>query len=211
MIPNRPAAQLLLHRQPHLGQPVDVFLGLGGNVGNRLAFLRQGVQALLLHPEMRLQAVSRLYETEYVGPGRQRPFLNACVQVETQLPPAVLLSVLRSIECRCGRRDGVHMAPRTLDLDILFYGDRVCADRVLTVPHPRLRQRAFVLEPLAELAPDRKFPDSGETVAVACAKIRRKKGPWIRVCEDIELLPVGKTQDKQDKEDGRAAVAVHCR
>ena len=200
------------------GVPESVLLGLGTNMGDRLRHLRRALFALATHPEIGVCAVSRVYETEFVGEGEQDPYYNACVEVETGLSPAVLLAVLKSAEEREGRPPAGHMLPRPIDLDILLYGDRILAGGGLQVPHKNMRDRAFVLEPLAEIAPGRIFPDSGETIAAACAKIRRKSGPWIRPVAGEGLLPSGppgplrrdRIRDR-NKEDWRAALAVHCR
>ena len=169
------------------GLAETVFLGLGGNMGDRLEHLRRALVDLRTHPEIEVAQVSRVYESEFVGDGTQQPYLNACAEVRTRLAPRVLLTVLKSVESRHGRPEGSHLQPRPLDLDILLFGDRVADEDALTLPHPRLRERAFVLEPLAEIAAGRKFPDSSETVAAACAKIRRKGGPWVRLCENMDL------------------------
>lgn len=187
---------------------VTAHLGLGSNVGDRLAHLRSALFALATHPQIAVTRVSRTYETEYVGPGRQDPYLNACVEVRTSLAPAVLLAVLKGAEVRQGRPPGGHMAPRNIDIDILLYGDTMSRGETLVLPHERMRDRAFVLEPLNEIAAEEIFPDSGETIAEACAKIRRKSGPWIRVCEEARLVEAG---HDGNKEDWRAALAVHCR
>jgi 2-amino-4-hydroxy-6-hydroxymethyldihydropteridine diphosphokinase len=197
----RPAARL---PQP---AEVTVHLGLGSNVGDRLGHLRRALFALATHPEMRVTAVSRVYETEYVGPGIQDPYLNACLSLRTRLVPRVLLAVLKGAEARSGRAAG-SMLPRNIDIDILMYDNTLREGRTLTLPHARMRERAFVLEPLNEIAPREKFPDSGETIAEACAKIRRKSGPWIRVREDAPLV---ESRPDGNKEDWRAALAVHCR
>jgi 2-amino-4-hydroxy-6-hydroxymethyldihydropteridine diphosphokinase len=188
--------------------PEVVYLGLGTNLGDRISHLQQALFALATHPEIQVTAVSRVYETEYVGPGNQDPYLNACVQLRTRLRPRVLLAVLKGTEQRQGRRPDGHMLPRPIDLDILMFGQHVMDDSGLTLPHREMRDRAFVLEPLAELAPHEKFPDSGETIASACAKIRRKSGPWIKVRVDVEL---GNSLPDKNKEGWRAALAVHSR
>jgi len=188
--------------------PESVSIGLGSNRGDRLDHLRRALFALLTHPEIRVQVVSPVYETEYVGPGSQADYIHACVEVHTRLAPRVLLSVLKGIEQRLGRAPGGHLLPRIIDLDILLYGDRVAADGFLTLPHPRLPERAFVLAPLADIAPERKLPDSGETVATACARILARGGPWIRVRAEHPLLP----QEAGDGEEAwRASLALHCR
>ncbi len=189
-----------------------VYLGLGTNLGDRAGHLARALFALATHPEMDVTAVSRIYETEYVGPGSQDPYLNACVELKTRLAPQVLLAVLKGAEQRQGRALDGHMKPRPIDLDILLFGDRVLEagkkETGLVLPHPLIRDRAFVLEPLAELASGVKFPDSGETISSACAKIRRKSGPWIKVRTDLDL---SNALPDNNKEDWRAALAVHCR
>jgi len=188
--------------------PEVVYLGLGTNLGDRVRHLERALFALATHPEMEVTAVSRIYETEYVGPGSQDPYLNACVELRTRLAPRVLLAVLKGAEQRQGRLPEGHMQPRPIDLDILLYGDLVLAGSGLNLPHPQIRDRAFVLEPLAELAAQVKFPDSGETIASACAKIRRKSGPWIEVRTDLDL---NNALPDNNKEGWSAALAVHSR
>jgi 2-amino-4-hydroxy-6-hydroxymethyldihydropteridine diphosphokinase len=134
--------------------PESVSIGLGSNQGDRLDHLRRALFALLTHPEIRVHAVSPVYETEYVGPGRQADYLNACVEVKTRLAPKVLLSVLKGTEQRLGRAPGGHLRPRIIDLDILLYDQRVISTAVLVVPHPLMHERWFVLRPLAEFAFD---------------------------------------------------------
>jgi len=188
--------------------PEVVYLGLGTNLGDRVDHLEQALFALATHPEIEVTAVSRVYETEYVGPGRQDPYLNACVELRTRLRPLVLLAVLKGTEQRQGRQPAGHMQPRPIDLDILMYGQRVMTGPHLTLPHLQMRERAFVLEPLTDLAAQEKFPDSGETIASACAKIRRKSGPWIKARMDVDL---GNALPDNNKEGWRAALAVHSR
>ena len=114
--------------------PATVYLGLGANQGRRTHNLRHGLAGLALHPEIALKAVSRVYETQFVGEGHQAPYLNACAEIRTPLPPRVLLSVLQSIELRCGPQAPTDICYRgPLDLDILLYEDRVLLDEG---PHP---------------------------------------------------------------------------
>jgi len=185
-----------------------VYLGLGSNLGDRLVHLRRALFALATHPEIRVTAISSLYETEYLGSGDQPSYLNACVEIETSLPPGVLLAVLKATETRLGRHPQSHRLPRPIDLDILLYGLRTSRDQRLTLPHPGLRHRAFVLEPLREIAAEVQIPDSDETVAAACARIRRAEGPWVHRLRLETLLPAPRAQGE---EDWRAALAVHCR
>ncbi len=193
-----------------------VWIGLGSNMGDRLDHLRKAVFALALHPEIEVRRGSRVYETAYVGPGTQERYLNACLELETSLEPKVLLAVLKGVEERFGRVPAGHMKPRPIDLDILLWRGRTCSDNGLTIPHPRARERGFVLEPLAELAPQEIFPDSGETIRSACAKIRRKSAADVRLLAPadgcrVRLLPGGTGSCEPTREEWRAALAVHCR
>jgi 2-amino-4-hydroxy-6-hydroxymethyldihydropteridine diphosphokinase len=185
-----------------------VYLGLGANLGDRLGQLRQALFALITHPELAVTAVSRLYESQHVGVGEQPDYLNACVALRTWLAPRILLTVLKGTEGRLGRAPDGHGRPRLIDLDILLYGDLVWHDSQLTIPHPALRERAFVLRPLRDIAPDVRLPDSPETVAGACAKISARRGPWIREWTG-ELLPA--FAGSAGKENWRAALAVYGR
>ncbi|MDO9694687.1 MAG: 2-amino-4-hydroxy-6-hydroxymethyldihydropteridine diphosphokinase [Candidatus Latescibacteria bacterium] len=156
-------------------------LGLGSNLGDRLSALRRGWEAVGALPGVRPLDRSGIWETVYVGPGGpQPPYLNACALVATTLAPRALLADLQRIERGCGRPPGTHLQPRCLDLDILLYGDLVLAEPDLVIPHPRLRERAFVLEPLAELAAGWVLPDSGLTVGTVRAIIRAAGGPAVR-------------------------------
>jgi 2-amino-4-hydroxy-6-hydroxymethyldihydropteridine diphosphokinase len=134
----------------------DVYLSLGANLGDRAGTLRQAIRDLAALGAVK--RVSSLYETDPVGYTDQPTFLNAVVQLETTLEPLDLLSGTAAIEQSHGRQRSFANAPRTLDIDILFYGDRMLAEPVLIVPHPRLAERAFVLVPLVEIVPDLRHP-----------------------------------------------------
>jgi 2-amino-4-hydroxy-6-hydroxymethyldihydropteridine diphosphokinase len=137
----------------------SAYLGLGSNLGNRLAFLRGAREALVNHPEIELIQASAVYETEAVGGPPDNPlFLNTVLQVQTSLTPQQLLATCLAIETEFGRSRPVRWAPRTIDIDILFYADQIISEEDLTIPHPRLQERAFVLAPLIEIAPDLKHP-----------------------------------------------------
>ena len=141
-----------------------VYLGLGSNLGNREANLRAALRGLWRMG--RVEAVSSLYETEPVGGPAQPPFYNAACSWETALEPRPLLRFLQGLEHELGRRPGEERwAPRPIDLDVLLYGDRIVGEEGLTIPHPRLAERPFVLAPLAEIAADARHPVEGKTIA----------------------------------------------
>jgi len=141
------------------------YIGLGSNLGDREAAIRVALDRLRAHPHIEVTATSRLIETEPVGgPPGQPAFLNGAAAVETDLDPHALLDALKQIEHALGRRPRERWGPREIDLDLLLHGDRVVETERLTVPHPRLSERRFVLGPLAEIAPDARDPVTGRTV-----------------------------------------------
>jgi 2-amino-4-hydroxy-6-hydroxymethyldihydropteridine diphosphokinase len=157
------------------------FVALGSNLGDREAHLRRAIHALRATRGIRWLGVSRIYETDPVGPPPQGPYLNAVAEIETGLEPGALLERLLEIEAEEGRvRRGPRGEARTLDLDLLFFADRCIEEKNLVVPHPRLHERAFVLEPLCELAPHWVHPRSGRTVAELAARVRDPAAvrPW---------------------------------
>jgi 2-amino-4-hydroxy-6-hydroxymethyldihydropteridine diphosphokinase len=138
------------------------FLGLGANLGNRERTIARAVELLGRQPGVEVVAVSTLRETDPVGFTDQPRFLNGAAAVETELEPRDLLAALLAVERELGRtRDGPRFGPRTIDLDLLLFGDREVSEPGLTVPHPRLAERAFALEPLAELDPALQIPGRG--------------------------------------------------
>ncbi|MFP4144373.1 MAG: 2-amino-4-hydroxy-6-hydroxymethyldihydropteridine diphosphokinase [Phycisphaeraceae bacterium] len=143
-------------------------VALGSNLGDRRVQLERAAEALGALPRTRLIAMSRLHETAPVGgPAGQGPFLNAAAKLETDLAPRELLDAMQAIEAEAGRESSaerVHWGPRVLDLDLLLYDDRRIDEPGLTVPHPRMHERAFVLEPLAEIAPEAVHPRLGRPV-----------------------------------------------
>jgi 2-amino-4-hydroxy-6-hydroxymethyldihydropteridine diphosphokinase len=151
-----------------------VFIGFGSNLGDRVDFCDRAVTLLSLLPHSQLLAVSSLYETEPVAdagaPGEDW-FLNGVMQVETDITPQSLLTVCREIERSLGRDPEHRSGPRTIDLDILLYGDRMFQEQELTVPHPRLHLRRFVLEPLVELDPTLVHPALKQTVSQLLAQL----------------------------------------
>lgn len=138
-----------------------VYVGLGANLGDREESLRRAVDLLDGHAEIAVLAVSEIRETEPWGPVVQPPYLNGVVALETELDPRELLDVLLEAERRLGRVRAERFGPRTIDLDLLLYGDVVLDEPGLTLPHPRLHERRFVLEPLAELEPRLVVPGRG--------------------------------------------------
>lgn len=133
-----------------------VYLGLGTNLGNRRVNLKRALE--LLAEKVKVVKVSSVYETEPVGFLSQPRFLNAVCEVDTDLAPPELLHFVRGIEMKLGRRQSFRNAPREIDIDILLYGDIVMDTPELSVPHPRMTERAFVLVPLAEIAPEAFHP-----------------------------------------------------
>ncbi|MEE9198312.1 MAG: 2-amino-4-hydroxy-6-hydroxymethyldihydropteridine diphosphokinase [Dehalococcoidia bacterium] len=140
-----------------------VYLGLGSNMGDREATLTQALK--LLSPEVEVVQVSSVYESEPVGYKDQPWFLNTVCCGYTALSPLRLLDYVKHIEKQLGRMLSFRNAPRPIDIDILFYGDQTMKSELLTIPHPRLTERAFVLTPLAELAPDLPHPEKRQTMA----------------------------------------------
>lgn len=151
-------------------RPVLASIALGSNLssdqGDRSSHIQYAVQAIAALPSTRLIAVSDMFETDPVGPAEQGRYFNAALVIETLLAPSVLLARLLEIEQARGRDRSREQrwGPRTLDLDILLYGDNVIDLPSLTIPHPRMHERRFVLEPLAQIAPDAVLPTFGRTV-----------------------------------------------
>jgi 2-amino-4-hydroxy-6-hydroxymethyldihydropteridine diphosphokinase len=158
---------------------IEVAIALGSNLGDREATLRSAVAALDALPLTDLRRVSRFHETEPVGLPGQGRYLNAAAILATGLPPRRLLEALLEIERQHGRvRTGLRNGPRTLDLDLTFYGDLVLSEGGLEVPHPRFTTRRFVLAPLAEIAPHWRHPVVGVSVD---SLLRRLDEPAIAV------------------------------
>lgn len=137
------------------------YIALGANLGDPVETLLAAIEALRDLPNSQLLVSSSLYRTAPVGLRNQPDFINAVVSVETLLGPRQLLDELFAIEARFGRRRSIPNAPRTLDLDLLLHGTTISDDPELTLPHPRMHERAFVLVPLAEIAPALELPKYG--------------------------------------------------
>ena len=138
---------------------VVAYLGLGSNLGDRLANLQAAVDALQGEPALRVAASSRVWETTPVGGPPQPDYLNAVVRIETDLSARDLLDVARRVESRLGRIRKERWGARTIDVDVLLYDEEQIDEPDLVVPHPRMTERAFVLLPLLELEPDPVLPD----------------------------------------------------
>ena len=138
-------------------------IALGSNIGDSASILKDALKALDQHPQVRVVSHSSWYRTVPVGPA-QDDFLNGCALLETDLAADTLLELLLSTEQDFGRVRLEHWGPRSLDLDLILYGDQVIATERPQVPHPRLAERPFVLTPLAEIAPEWIEPTSGKTI-----------------------------------------------
>lgn len=149
------------------------FVSLGSNLGDREAHFALALRGLAALPGTRIEALSPVFETDPVGPPPQGPFLNAVVALLTALGPRALLEALLAIEREAGRtRQPTRWLARPLDLDLLLYGDAVLEEPGLVVPHSRLAQRPFVLEPLAALAPALRHPVLGARLDALAARVR---------------------------------------
>lgn len=143
---------------------VIAYLGLGSNLGDRLANLQGAVDRLASAERVRVDASSRVWETTPVGGPEQPDYLNAVVRVQTDLTPNEFLAACRRVESALGRERIEHWGPRTIDVDVLLYDERAVDEPGLVVPHPRITERAFVVLPLLELDPDPVLPDGRRLV-----------------------------------------------
>jgi len=148
------------------------YIALGANLGDPVATLNAAFDALKGLPKTTLVAASSLYRTAPVGLLDQPDFINAVAAVDTDLAPMDLLKALLNVEAEFGRQRSIRNAPRTLDLDVLLHGDALIHTAELTLPHPRMHERAFVLAPLAEIAPEISIPGHGPI------------GPLLAACQD---------------------------
>ena len=155
-----------------------IFLGLGSNMGDRQHQLAASLKAL--SEKIRVEVVSSIYDTKPVGNTRQARFLNQVCAAVTSLPPLELFIFIKEIEKKTGRTPGPVNSPRPIDIDILFYGNQVIELPGLIIPHPRLTERAFVLVPFAEIAPDFVHPAIGKTIGRILADLKVDAGDVVK-------------------------------
>lgn len=154
MVQNFNLVKIMIFEAPsHFGSMKDVYLLIGGNMGDRIANLQQALNEIALRCGT-IENISALYETAAWGKTDQPDFLNQVLCIDTGLSPRKLLTSILEIENRMGRFRDVPLGPRTIDIDILFYGQQITRDTGLEIPHPRIAARRFVLTPLNEIAPD---------------------------------------------------------
>lgn len=154
-----------------MGEPHCVYLALGANLGNRQGNLLQAIQSIRTFAWV--EKISSLYETTPVGYLDQPDFLNMAIQISTQLNPRGLIRSLKQIEKQIGRKTSFRNAPRPIDIDILLYDDHIIETEKLSIPHPRMSERAFVLAPLAEIAPQAIHPVLKLTISELLERVDR--------------------------------------
>lgn len=152
---------------------VTIYLGLGSNLGNRQGNLDRAIQ--MLAPSVDVSICSAVYDTAPVGILNQPRFLNMVCKGKTDLSPTDLLKFIKQIENKIGRKTGPINSPRPIDIDILFYNKLVLETPLLVIPHPRLIERAFVLAPLADIAPTFKHAVNGKTISKLLRELKRSK------------------------------------
>lgn len=151
----------------------EAYIALGSNLDDPALQIQRAISALEKLPQTQLTKIAAWYQSRAIGPGAQADYINTVVAIVTELSPWQLLKELQAIEKQQGRKRVVHWGPRTIDLDILLYDKQVINSENLTIPHPRLDQRNFVLYPLADIAPDLILPDKTplqELLANTCAE-----------------------------------------
>lgn len=174
----------------------EVYLGLGSNLGVREDNLLNALRSLGAISGIKLEDCSSIYETEPLGYLEQPSFLNLVVKINAQLMPGELLNVCQEIEQRLGRKRTIHWGPRTIDVDLLLYGEDVYSDERLVIPHPRLKERAFVIVPLQELGLTI-LPVSGEKIDDLVKKLLQKQNICLQIAaSDVKMSLSGSIQSE---------------
>lgn len=155
--------------------PERAYIAIGSNLGDRRAHLEAGLKEVASLPNTRLAEVSHAYETPPMGPVAQPDFLNAVFAIKTSLAPMSLLAALLAAEKKHQRQRRIHWGPRTLDLDLLLYGEYIFKSATLTLPHPHMHERSFVLVPLCEIAPRLSHPVTGRPFAAYLAALNGRE------------------------------------
>ncbi len=162
------------------------YLGLGSNIGDRMAYLREAVDKLSSTEQIRIDKISPVYQTEPIGYVAQEDFYNMVVEIVTNLSPMHLLEACMRIEREMGRAESVHKGPRIIDIDILLYGDMLVNEYRLQIPHPLFLDREFTLRPLYDIAPDLRVETAGISIREALDKVAGAKRV-LKLEEKIEL------------------------
>lgn len=175
--------------------PNEVFVGLGGNIGDSYRILCQTLEKIAAHPKIFDLKTSRFYCTTPVSTIPQDPYINAVCQFKTTLTLRELLSSLQDIEKKMGKKEKVKEAPRIIDLDILFFGLEACHEQDLQVPHLRWRERLFVIAPLADLIETIRFPDTFIPDLIHQVNLQEYLQNFPNIHQET-VTPISKTQDK---------------
>lgn len=149
-----------------------VYAGLGSNLGNRRENIIRAIGRIDAHAEICVKERSGFYDTAPVGGPPQPDYVNCVIGLETEIEPQTLLKEFKKIEIELGRKPGVRWGPRVVDIDILLYGDRIVNEHNLRIPHERMQERVFVLEPLCEISPDIRHPVSGMSISELLEKLQ---------------------------------------
>lgn len=161
------------------------YLGLGTNMGSREEYLRQACEILENHNDITILKVSKIYETKAWGYTEQEDFLNICVEIETILSPEALLEVCQHIEEELNRVRVIRWGPRTIDVDILFFNNIISEDKHLTIPHPRIKERAFVLIPLMDL--NQELIIDNKPISYYLSKLSKEERDEVRIFNEEKL------------------------
>ncbi len=154
---------------------ITAYIGLGSNLGDKKRYMEQALKLLAETPGIELRQLAGYYRTEPIGYTEQDWFLNTVAEIKTTLAPHALLAALQIIENELGRVRKIHWGPRVIDLDLLLYGDEKIDDDILTVPHPRICERAFVVAPLADINPDLILPNGNKAKELALSLAEKQK------------------------------------